>query len=172
LPRLRNSFAPSYLSKKPNQNIIYTSLDSRYAPCVTVNSSQDQEQENPTHEMIMGGYTETVLPGSSPSALFTTVILSLLGLLWLVVTREATPLRKVPGPFLASITKLWIVRKQRGYQRPLVDMDLHKRYGPIVRIAPNEVLISSPQAFRTVYGKSCLSPRWIMLKIYRSRQQF
>lgn len=100
----------------------------------------------------MGGYTETIIPGSSYSALFTTGILGVLALLWLVVTREATPLRKVPGPFLASITRLWVVQKQRSYQRPLVDLDLHKKYGPIVRIAPNEVLISSPQAFRIVYG--------------------
>lgn len=101
----------------------------------------------------MGGYAEVIIPGTPPSALLTTGILGALALLWLLATREITPLRKVPGPFLASVTKLWIVKKQLGFQRPLVDLDLHKKYGPIVRIAPNEVLISSPQAFRKVYGK-------------------
>ncbi|KUJ24373.1 cytochrome P450 [Mollisia scopiformis] len=100
----------------------------------------------------MGGYAETLLPGSAPPAVPTTAFLGFLALLWIILTREATPLRKIPGPFLASITRLWIVQKQRSFQRPLVDIDLHKKYGPIVRIAPNEVLISSPQAFRTVYG--------------------
>lgn len=98
-------------------------------------------------------YTETLIPSSSSSAFLTTGILGALVLLWLVATREATPLRKIPGPFLASITKLWVVQKQRGYKRPLVDIELHKKYGPIVRVAPNEVLISSPEAFRTVYSK-------------------
>lgn len=102
----------------------------------------------------MGGYAETFVPGSMPSLSSTSVFIDVLTLLWAILTREATPLRKVPGPFRASITKLWIFLKQRGYQRPLVDIELHRRFGPIVRIAPNEVLISSPKAFRTVYGKS------------------
>ncbi|KAL2063471.1 hypothetical protein VTL71DRAFT_5276 [Oculimacula yallundae] len=76
----------------------------------------------------------------------------LFGILYAVYTREATVLRKVPGPFLASITKLWVVAKQRSFKRPLVDMELHRIYGPIVRVAPNEVMVSSPKAFRTIYG--------------------
>lgn len=30
--------------------------------------------------------------------------------------------------------------------------ELHKRYGPAVRIAPNELVFSSPQAWRDIYG--------------------
>ncbi|KAE8451021.1 hypothetical protein EG329_004693 [Mollisiaceae sp. DMI_Dod_QoI] len=100
----------------------------------------------------MGGYAEKLFPAATPSGLATSVILGVLTLFWIIITREATPLRRIPGPFLASITKLWIVQKQRGYKRPLVDIELHKKYGRIIRIAPNEVSISSPQAFRTIYG--------------------
>jgi hypothetical protein len=84
--------------------------------------------------------------------------LGILGLLYALYTRYATPLRKIPGPILASITKLWIVKQQRTFLRHFVDMDLHKRYGTIVRIAPNEVMVPSPQAFRTIYGISSSSP--------------
>lgn len=30
--------------------------------------------------------------------------------------------------------------------------DLHRRYGPVVRIAPNELAFSSPQAWRDIYA--------------------
>lgn len=88
-----------------------------------------------------------------PSWLVKGIIASILGILYFIYTREAAPLRKIPGPFLASITKLWVVNKQRGFKRPLVDMELHRTYGSIVRVAPNEVMVSSPKAFRTIYGK-------------------
>ncbi|KAH6711399.1 benzoate 4-monooxygenase cytochrome P450 [Leptodontidium sp. MPI-SDFR-AT-0119] len=87
-----------------------------------------------------------------PSWLVKGIIASILGILYFIYTREAAPLRKIPGPFLASITKLWVVNKQRGFKRPLVDMELHRTYGSIVRVAPNEVMVSSPKAFRTIYG--------------------
>jgi hypothetical protein len=82
----------------------------------------------------------------------TTGIILVLGLIYMIYIREFSPLQSIPGPFLASITKLWLVQQQRSYQRPKVDMDLHKKYGPIVRIAPNEVLVSDPQSFKTIYG--------------------
>ncbi|KAH7319357.1 benzoate 4-monooxygenase cytochrome P450 [Rhexocercosporidium sp. MPI-PUGE-AT-0058] len=86
-------------------------------------------------------------------------ITALLWTLYLVYTREVTPLRKIPGPFMASLSKFWIVNKQRGFKRPLVDINLHKKYGPIVRVAPNEVMVSSPKSFRTIYGAGSHFPK-------------
>jgi hypothetical protein len=94
----------------------------------------------------------------STSTNVVTSVIGILGLLYILFTREATPLRSVPGPFLASITKLWVFKKQREFKRPFVDIALHQKYGPIVRIAPNEVLVSSPKSFRIIYGTSLLSP--------------
>lgn len=34
---------------------------------------------------------------------------AVLALLYVLYARYATPLRKIPGPFLASISKLWVV---------------------------------------------------------------
>lgn len=89
---------------------------------------------------------------SSPQWLFRAAILTSLGILYVIYTRELTSLRRIPGPFLASITKLWIVNKQRSFKRHEVDIALHKKYGPIVRVAPNEVMVSGLEAFRTIYG--------------------
>ena len=82
------------------------------------------------------------------------ITILVLGITYAIYIREATPLRSIPGPFLASITRLWIFQKQRGLQRQQVDIDLRKKYGPIVRISPNEVMVSSPKSMKTIYGET------------------
>jgi hypothetical protein len=62
------------------------------------------------------------------------------------------PLAKVPGPSLASLSPLWLVWQCMKLRRPRLDLELHKRYGSVVRIAPNEVIFSNPDYFRDVYG--------------------
>lgn len=64
--------------------------------------------------------------------------------------RYATPLRRYPGPFLASITRLWKVRSVISGRTHLEHIALHRKYGPIVRIGPNEVSVSSPEAARAL----------------------
>ncbi|RHZ66779.1 uncharacterized protein CDV56_109393 [Aspergillus thermomutatus] len=62
------------------------------------------------------------------------------------------PLRKIPGPGLARFTELW--RSSRYFKgkwhRDI--LQLHRKYGPVVRIAPNEVSIVSPNLITTVYS--------------------
>ncbi|ROW17750.1 hypothetical protein VPNG_00689 [Cytospora leucostoma] len=64
--------------------------------------------------------------------------------------RYASPLRKYPGPWLASTTRLWKVISTASTRTHLEHIELHKKYGPIVRIAPDEVSLSSPEAARTL----------------------
>ena len=64
--------------------------------------------------------------------------------------RYASPLRKYPGPFLASISRLWMVKSTASGRTHLDHIELHRKYGPVVRIAPNEVSIASPEAARTL----------------------
>ncbi|KAK4652631.1 hypothetical protein QC762_501510 [Podospora pseudocomata] len=52
-------------------------------------------------------------------------------------------LRHVPGPFLAGWTSLWLTRGFISYK---VYEDMHaltKKYGPVVRVAPNKVIINN-----------------------------
>ncbi|KAL3471621.1 cytochrome P450 [Aspergillus californicus] len=62
------------------------------------------------------------------------------------------PLRFVPGPFLASISRLWIVAIAHEEDMEQFQRELHKQYGPLVRIAPNEVICSDPKAIEIIYG--------------------
>ncbi|KIX00635.1 uncharacterized protein Z518_09700 [Rhinocladiella mackenziei CBS 650.93] len=83
--------------------------------------------------------------------LYVLVTLYLLGRLLSV--RYLTPLRRVPGPWLASITRLWKVQKAFAGDMQWVNIDLHKRYGPIVRIAPDEVSTDDPgESLKVIYG--------------------
>ncbi|KAJ5603228.1 hypothetical protein N7537_006184 [Penicillium hordei] len=62
------------------------------------------------------------------------------------------PLRRVPGPWLARFTRLWELHQIRRGHFEQINVELHQRYGPIVRIAPNRYSISSPAALQTIYG--------------------
>ncbi|KAL2130571.1 hypothetical protein VTI74DRAFT_6216 [Chaetomium olivicolor] len=64
--------------------------------------------------------------------------------------RYFSPLRAYPGPFLASISRLWKVLSTASGHTHLDHIALHRRYGPVVRIAPNEVSLSSPEAARAL----------------------
>lgn len=61
-------------------------------------------------------------------------ILSLL-VLYLVHVRYNTHLRKVPGPFLASFTRLWKVATIWTARQEAVFMDLHKKLGKRTKTA-------------------------------------
>jgi hypothetical protein len=77
-------------------------------------------------------------------------VVALLG--YLVYNRFFHPLAKVPGPFLASLNLLWLVWQCMHQRRPRLDLELHNRYGSIVRITPNSVIFSNPEYCKAVYG--------------------
>ncbi|PMD42183.1 hypothetical protein L207DRAFT_377650, partial [Hyaloscypha variabilis F] len=62
------------------------------------------------------------------------------------------PLSKIPGPFSAKFSGVW---KNVRYFRSTWHTDileLHDKYGPVVRIAPNEVSFVDATALSAVYG--------------------
>ncbi|EXJ71806.1 uncharacterized protein A1O5_05616 [Cladophialophora psammophila CBS 110553] len=63
-----------------------------------------------------------------------------------------SPLRDVKGPALARYTRLWELYQNWEGRLEQVTVALHKRYGPIVRLAPNRFSIGDPAAIRTIYG--------------------
>ena len=60
-------------------------------------------------------------------------------------------LRQVPGPFLAAWTNLprvsWALSK-RAHE---IHIELHEKYGDLVRFGPNMVSISDPREIPTLY---------------------
>ncbi|KAL4990272.1 cytochrome P450 [Aspergillus falconensis] len=58
-----------------------------------------------------------------------------------------------PGPPLAAVSELWYASAWTGgifWNRKI--QEAHRRYGDIVRIAPNELSFATAQAFRDIYG--------------------
>jgi cytochrome P450 len=72
------------------------------------------------------------------------------------------PLARFPGPRLASVTGLW-----RLYHITIGDwseiiLDLHQRYGRIVRLAPNELSVVDESAVKALYGHNtaAIKSKW------------
>ncbi|KAM7185506.1 benzoate 4-monooxygenase [Naviculisporaceae sp. PSN 640] len=84
------------------------------------------------------------------SKLFTTAIL--IWLTYKLVQWWKHPLRRFPGPFLASFTNApfsWDFLRGR---QPFRQLELHKKYGPVVRVAPNELSFSTASSWRDIYS--------------------
>ncbi|KAI1330408.1 cytochrome P450 family protein [Xylariaceae sp. FL0255] len=62
-----------------------------------------------------------------------------------------SPLAKFPGPFIAKFSRFWRIKKHWTNQWHHDVLDLHRTYGPVVRISPNELSVADPDAFREIY---------------------
>lgn len=62
------------------------------------------------------------------------------------------PLAEVPGPAIARISKLYSIWIWLKGKRHLEHMKYHEQYGPVVRIAPNEISVIDMDSIRTVLG--------------------
>ena len=71
---------------------------------------------------------------------------------YVVYQRFFSPLAGIPGPFSASLSRWWLVKKTRGGQMHRDMIMLHDHYGPLVRIAPDEVSVVDPTAIKKIYG--------------------
>lgn len=71
---------------------------------------------------------------------------------WIVYCRFFHPFSSIPGPFLASFSRLWIGASVAGGQAEHTQRELHARYGHLVRIAPNEVAVADPSAVKLIYN--------------------
>ncbi|KAF2127339.1 hypothetical protein P153DRAFT_387883 [Dothidotthia symphoricarpi CBS 119687] len=96
-------------------------------------------------ELLHGTGIKTCLPIIFP------VSLIVCHLSWIIYTRTIHPIAKVPGDFWPSVSQKW--HMYRIYRGGLTDRmrDMHERYGPLVRIAPNEVLSADPEAIAKIH---------------------
>jgi hypothetical protein len=69
------------------------------------------------------------------------------------------PLAGIPGPRLAAASYAWQAYQLRA-GRALGIAGLHARYGPAVRIGPNEVMFNTKEAYDTIYRRS--SSIWVV----------
>lgn len=62
------------------------------------------------------------------------------------------PLRRIPGPFAAKFTELWRTTKYAKGNWHQDILDLHRQYGPVVRVSPNEISIVDKIGLTEVFG--------------------
>ncbi|KAF2265381.1 cytochrome P450 [Lojkania enalia] len=62
------------------------------------------------------------------------------------------PLAKYPAPFLNRVTQLPAIVAVLTGRLPMYTKTLHDRYGPIVRLSPNELAFNTVQAWEDIYG--------------------
>ncbi|PYH41760.1 cytochrome P450 [Aspergillus saccharolyticus JOP 1030-1] len=74
-------------------------------------------------------------------------------------TWQSPSLTSIPGPFLARFTRLWYFSRVWKGHFETDNLDLHARYGPVVRIAPGHYSISERTAVKTVYGTGSRFPK-------------
>lgn len=70
----------------------------------------------------------------------------------LLRTRYYRSLNKINGPFLASFTNLWKVWYAFTSSQKQFYVDIHHKYGDVVRVGPTELSFGNPQAIREIYG--------------------
>lgn len=75
-----------------------------------------------------------------------------IAIVYSLIRAAASPLRPVPGPFLARFSRLWYLQKVWTGELSWLNVELHRRYGPVVRIAPNEYSLDDPTAVKAIYG--------------------
>lgn len=63
-----------------------------------------------------------------------------------------SPLSRIPGPASFALTKWRLAYEDWKGTRTRKINQLHIKYGPVVRIGPNEVAFNSLAALRTIYG--------------------
>jgi hypothetical protein len=69
-----------------------------------------------------------------------------------------SPLRHIPGPLLAKLSPAWVIGVSLFGRRAYAIDALHKRYGPVVRVAPHEVSFATADAAREIYVGVNISP--------------
>lgn len=85
----------------------------------------------------------------NPNSIALGFIIAIIYYLW---TCTSSPLRSIPGPNTSLFTS-WILKWHEFHaNRTRYVHQLHKTYGPIVRIGPNEVSYASVEGVKEIYS--------------------
>ncbi|VUC37777.1 unnamed protein product, partial [Clonostachys rosea] len=61
-------------------------------------------------------------------------------------------LRRIPGPLAARLSRFWYLSRVSTGRFHFTSIDLHQKYGSIVRIAPRQYSLSDPSVVKQIYG--------------------
>ncbi|KAK6841095.1 Pisatin demethylase-like protein [Apiospora arundinis] len=101
-------------------------------------------------------------------ALLTTVVGGLVAVCAFVVLSRIylSPIRHIPGPGFAAVTRFWYVRRLLKGKINLDILAAHDRYGHFVRIAPNEVSVGHPDGPRKILLATLHKAEWYKIATF------
>ncbi|KAL2047631.1 hypothetical protein N7G274_000673 [Stereocaulon virgatum] len=70
-----------------------------------------------------------------------------------------SPLKNIPGPPLAKITSKWLTFKELAGNRSLAVAKAHEKYGPVIRLAPDELSFSDRSCIKELYMAGSKFPK-------------
>ena len=79
--------------------------------------------------------------------------------IYVIYQRFFHPLSRFPGPLVASLTNVW-----KSYYTYRLDLHeqlakLHDRYGPVIRVGPNDLHFRTPDAIAPIYKSGRKMPK-------------
>jgi hypothetical protein len=108
---------------------------------------------NPLINLIPRSTRNTIMHMIRDLSLSSWLLLLLASLiLCIVLPAYISPLRSVPGPFLAKFTRLWLAYHGHKGDLHSILLTLHRRHGSTIRIAPNELSTINPFNVRKIYS--------------------
>lgn len=94
----------------------------------------------------------TLILGSDSTIGLLLTFITISGVGYLLSKLLRGPLRKIPGPLLTLITAgPLFIHSLRGNRAHWI-FQLHQKYGPVIRIAPNKVCIASDVGLKLIYN--------------------
>jgi hypothetical protein len=80
------------------------------------------------------------------------LIIVAVSFVYLLFQRYKKGLNRFRGPFLASLTNNWRLIDVWNRNTHMTFRKLHRKYGKIVRVAPNVLSFGDPAAIQDIYG--------------------
>ncbi|PGG97502.1 hypothetical protein AJ79_09172 [Helicocarpus griseus UAMH5409] len=106
-------------------------------------------------ETFRAGLSKLIAPHDL-SKKFPVIVLATVLICWIIVAfiRKTYfhPLSKFRGPWTAAFSNLNYSLSYLGGRQPYDVLKLHEKYGPVVRVAPNQLCFNSSQSWKDIYG--------------------
>ncbi|KAK4498924.1 hypothetical protein PRZ48_009434 [Zasmidium cellare] len=99
-------------------------------------------------------------------------LFALLALIAFVIRQSTSPIARIPGPLLTKFTILPIVYQDHIGNRTKWTEGLHRQYGPVVRLSPKEVSVSSSASIRDVFTGSAKAGYYPKAPIFNIFQHY
>ncbi|KAL0936767.1 cytochrome P450 oxidoreductase [Colletotrichum truncatum] len=91
---------------------------------------------------------------------------------WIVYQRYLSPFARIPGPYWASITRLWLTWHSYKGDLHLIMINLHEVHGKVVRIAPSEVYDKDAVKLMTDVGAGSKFRKSDWYSVWQGRRKF